>query len=109
MSVHLDAAKGMLYPTLSFGDRSLEAYPSYSATEDNEFSAFLRNAIPYRSTAADAAGLDVDRIIGGLNSPAHPGVLYLELGTEFGNDSSSDPLLMFHALRATINDILSTK
>ena len=105
----LDRHTDMLNPALRFGDVPLSRYQSHPAREDNDFGISLESHIPYRSTLNGVTGETIETIMGRLENRVHPGVLYLELSAELAADPHKDPLTIFHALRATLDDCLGVR
>lgn len=102
----LDNDKGLLRPALRVGDIPLARYPICLLNESNEIGASVFSAIPVKFENKNFDGEIVNKIVAGLQNKNHPGVLYLEFSDIFSQKPLNDSVLLFQAIRASLDDCL---
>ncbi|MBX7137336.1 MAG: hypothetical protein K1X83_05070 [Oligoflexia bacterium] len=103
----------MLVPRLAIGDTSLNHFKSVmynagSSSFDPIVAAF-RCQYPIMEDRAEVGGQNVSYVAGAMGDHQKAGVLYLEISEEMLRDRDSNVLLIYKALRQTLNDCLGLR
>lgn len=93
-------------PVLRFGDLELKRYDEYLFDRYQGMKSFIFQTVPFRRDRTGFAGDEVTYICGGLDSPEHQGVLYLEVSKADESEKAIIPdyCHYFRCCRLVLND-----